>query len=151
MSNKIQPSQSKHLILSLIISSILACVLAIVPLWASAAQTMNTANKAGPTASIDHSKMEGMKNMDARKDIKHMDGTKHTPGMSMTGDADYDFAVNMRMHHQMAVDMSQTQLKNGKSLKLRTMATSIIAAQKKEITELDKWIKSAKKPAAIAK
>ena len=65
----------------------------------------------------------------------------------MTGDVDYDFAVNMRMHHQMAVDMSQAQLKSGKSPKLRSLATNIIAAQKKEIAVLDLWLKTAKKPA----
>ena len=152
MSHQIQSSPSKRLILSLSISLIFASVLAIVPLWASAAETMKAATKPVPTAPMDHSKMEGMKDMKDMKDMngmngmKHMDGTKHMEGMSMTGDVDYDFAVNMRMHHQMAVDMSQAQLKNGKSPKLRTMATNIIAAQKKEIAVLDQWIKASKKP-----
>lgn len=61
-------------------------------------------------------------------------------GMSMTGDVDYDFAVNMRKHHQMALTMAEAQLKNGKNAMLRDMATKIIAAQKKEIAELDRWI-----------
>lgn len=61
-------------------------------------------------------------------------------GMSMTGDVDYDFAVNMRKHHQMALTMSEAQLRNGKNATLRTMATEIIAAQKEEIAELDRWI-----------
>ena len=148
MSHQIQASPSKRLILSLSISVIFASVLAIVPLWASAAETMKAATKPVVTAPMDHSKMEGMNGMDGMKDMngmKHMDGTKHTAGMSMTGDVDYDFAVNMRMHHQMAVEMSQAQLKNGKSPKLRTMATNIIAAQKKEIASLDEWIKASKK------
>ena len=146
MSHQIQASPSKRLLLSLSISVIFASVLAIVPLWASAAETMKQATKPVPTMPMDHSKMEGMKDMNGMNGMKHMDGTKHTEGMSMTGDVDYDFAVNMRMHHQMAVDMSQAQLKNGKSPKLRTMATSIIAAQKKEIASLDQWIKATKKP-----
>lgn len=129
-------SQSRRLILFLCVSVTLASVLAIVPLWASAAETMKAATKPVATAQIDHSKMTGM---------------KHMEGMSMTGDVDYDFAVNMRMHHQMAVDMSQAQLKNGKSPKLRTMATNIISAQKKEIAELDQWINATKKPVAISK
>lgn len=77
--------------------------------------------------------MSGMKDMSDMKD------------MSMTGDVDYDFAANMRMHHQMAVEMSQAQLKNGKSPKLRAMATNIIAAQKKEIATLDAWMAAHKK------
>jgi len=146
MSHQIQASPSKRLILSLSISLIFASVLAIVPLWASAAETMKATTKPVPTVPMDHSKMEGMNGMKDMNGMKHMDGTKHTEGMSMTGDVDYDFAVNMRMHHQMAVDMSQAQLKNGKSPKLRTMATNIIAAQKKEIAVLDQWIKESKKP-----
>ena len=61
-------------------------------------------------------------------------------GMSMTGDVDYDFAVNMRKHHQMALTMSQAQLKNGKNAEMRDMANKIMVAQKKEIAELDRWI-----------
>ena len=67
-------------------------------------------------------------------------------GMSMTGDTDYDFAANMRMHHQMAVDMSQAELKNGKNPQMLLMAKDIIAAQKKEIATFDKWMKAHKKP-----
>ncbi len=60
-------------------------------------------------------------------------------GMSMTGDADYDFAVNMRKHHQMAVTMAQAEMKNGKNAEMRDMASKIIVAQRKEIAELDRW------------
>lgn len=61
-------------------------------------------------------------------------------GMSMTGNVDYDFAVNMRKHHQMALVMAQAQMKNGKDSVMRAMANKIIVAQKKEIAELDRWI-----------
>lgn len=71
---------------------------------------------------------------------------KQMGGMSMTGDVDYDFAANMRMHHQMAVEMSQAELKNGKNPEMLRMAKDIIAAQKKEIAVLDQWIKANKKP-----
>lgn len=151
MSPQIQESPSKRLIFTLTISIILTSILAIVPLWAGAAEPMKTTTKPVPTAPMDHSKMEGMKDMKHMEAMKDMGGMKHMEGMSMTGDVDYDFAVNMRMHHQMAVDMSQALLKNGKSPKLRTMASNIIAAQKKEIAELDLWIKSTKKPVAISK
>lgn len=62
--------------------------------------------------------------------------------MAMTGDVDYDFAVNMRKHHQMALMMSEAQLKQGKDGALGVMATQMIAAQKKEIAELDRWIET---------
>lgn len=66
----------------------------------------------------------------------------HAPmdGMSMTGDMDYDFAANMRKHHQMAVDMSQAQLRDSKDAKLQQMARDMIAAQNKEIAAFDAWL-----------
>lgn len=97
----------------------------------NAGEPAKTDSKTMSAEPMDHSKMAGMRHMD---------------DMSMTGDVDYDFAVNMRTHHQMAVDMAKAQLKNGKSPKLRSLATNIIAAQKKEIAVLDQWIKTAKKP-----
>lgn len=69
-----------------------------------------------------------------------MSDMKAHQGMSMTGDVDYDFAMNMRRHHQMALTMSQAQLKNGKDASMRDLATKIIAAQKKEIAVIDRWI-----------
>lgn len=74
--------------------------------------------------------------------MKHADKgeMKGHGGMSMTGDVDYDFAVNMRKHHQMALMMAQAELKNGKDSTMLAMANKIIVAQKKEIAELDQWI-----------
>ena len=60
--------------------------------------------------------------------------------MFATGDVDFDYAVNLRIHHQLAVDMSQAQLKNGKSLKLRSLAQQIITAHNREIAILDRWM-----------
>ncbi len=60
--------------------------------------------------------------------------------MSMTGDKDYDFAINMRRHHQMALMMAEAQLENGKDAAMHDLASATIAAQKKEIAELDGWI-----------
>jgi len=70
-------------------------------------------------------------------------------GMSATGDVDYDFAVNMRMHHQAAVDMSQSLLDTGKDPELLGLARKIVAAQKQEITVLDKWIAANKKSTPV--
>lgn len=67
-------------------------------------------------------------------------GANAHAGMSMTGDVDYDFAVNMRKHHQMALTMAEAQLRNGKSTTLRDLATEMIGAQKQEISQLDRWI-----------
>lgn len=60
--------------------------------------------------------------------------------MQMSGDADKDFATMMKMHHQHGVHMSEMELAHGKSPEMKAMAKKIIAEQKKEIAELDKWL-----------
>lgn len=101
------------------------------PMWAHADGTEMSDSTSMPSESMEHSKTDGMKHMD---------------DMSMTGDTDYDFAANMRTHHQMAVDMSEAQVKNGKNPQIVQMAKDIIAAQTKEITVLDEWLEAYKKP-----
>ena len=67
--------------------------------------------------------------------------------MKMTGDADYDFASMMAMHHKMALDMAEIELKDGRDPKIQAMARKIIDSQKKEIAEFEAW-KKEHKPAA---
>jgi len=61
--------------------------------------------------------------------------------MPMSGNVDRDFAAMMKMHHESAIRMSQSELQNGKDPQLREMATRIIEAQKQEIAQLDQWLK----------
>lgn len=67
-------------------------------------------------------------------------GATNKHAMFATGDIDFDYAVNLRLHHQLAVDMSQAQIRNGKNPKLRSMAMNVIAAHNKEIAILDRWM-----------
>ena len=60
--------------------------------------------------------------------------------MKMTGNVDVDFAMMMRHHHQGAIDMAQSELREGKNPQMRKLAQDIIAAQKKEIAQLDKFL-----------
>lgn len=60
--------------------------------------------------------------------------------MFATGDVDFDYAVNLRMHHQLAVDLSQAHIRNGKNPKLRSMAMQVVSAHNKEIAILDRWM-----------
>lgn len=60
--------------------------------------------------------------------------------MAMTGNSDVDFAMMMRIHHQGAIDMAQAELRDGKDAQMRKMAKDIIAAQKKEIAQFDKFL-----------
>lgn len=57
-----------------------------------------------------------------------------------TGDADVDFMQQMRGHHSAAVAMSETQLANGKDAEARALAEKIIAEQKTEIAQIDRWL-----------
>lgn len=114
-----------------------ALAVAVMATTSACSKAPEPAKHAAKSEPMDHSKMDGMKDMG---------GMKHMDGMSMTGDTNYDFAANMRMHHQMAVDMSEALLKNGKDPQLLQMARDIIAAQKKEIAVLDQWLAAHKKP-----
>ena len=66
-----------------------------------------------------------------------MDGMQKMP---MSGDTDKDFAMMMKLHHQQALNMAELELANGKSAEMKAMARQIIAAQKKEIAQFDKWL-----------
>ena len=67
--------------------------------------------------------------------------------MKMSGNADVDFAMMMRIHHLGAIDMAQAELRDGKDAQMRRMAKSIIAAQKKEVAQFDKFLANQGKPA----
>ena len=82
--------------------------------------------------------MKDMKGMDMKGMMK--DNNDKMSTMQMTGNADVDFAMMMRNHHQGAIDMAQAELKDGKAPEMRKMAQNIIAAQKKEIAQLDKFL-----------
>lgn len=76
------------------------------------------------------------------KDMQGMmkDSNEKMSSMQMTGKPDVDFAMMMRIHHQGAIDMAQAELRDGKAPEMRKMAQNIIAAQKKEIAQLDKFL-----------
>jgi len=57
----------------------------------------------------------------------------------MTGDADHDFVSMMLPHHAGAVDMAKAELRYGRDPQMRTLARNIIAAQDKEIAEMQSW------------
>lgn len=59
-----------------------------------------------------------------------------------TGDADVDFMQQMRVHHVAAIAMSETELAHGRDEQARTLAEQIIAEQRREIAEIDGWLKA---------
>ena len=77
-----------------------------------------------------------------RMDMKAMmqDMNDKMSSMPMTGRQDVDFAMMMRIHHQGAIEMAQVEIRSGKEPKMKKMAKEIVAAQKKEIAEIDKFL-----------
>ena len=69
------------------------------------------------------------------------DMQKKVSAMNMTGKTDIDFAMMMVAHHQAAIDMARAELESGKDPAMRSMAKKIIAAQTKEIAQLEAWLK----------
>ncbi len=129
MSQHIKHNSSSRFTLLMRAVLMVVAVMAAAPTLANAAEPAKSETMPMPSEQMDQSKI-----------------TKQLGGMSMTGDVDYDFATNMRMHHQMAIEMAQTELKSGKNQEMLHMAKDIIAAQKKEIAVFDQWIKANKKP-----
>ncbi|MBC7599119.1 MAG: DUF305 domain-containing protein [Polaromonas sp.] len=86
--------------------------------------------------------MTGSSAMAGGMDMKTMmkDMNEKMSSMPMTDNQDIDFAMMMRVHHQGAIDMAEAELGSGKEPQMRKMAKDIIAAQKKEIAQLDKFL-----------
>ena len=101
------------------------------------AQTDKAPHGHGHSHGADGASMPAGK-MDMKAMMKENNGMMSS--MKMTGNPDVDFAMMMRVHHQGAIQMAEAQLRDGKEPQMRTMATEIIAAQKKEIAQLDQFL-----------
>lgn len=55
---------------------------------------------------------------------------------------DEAFLLEMIVHHQGAVEMAELALKNAKHQEIRDLANAIIVAQKKEIGDMQSWLKN---------
>lgn len=59
-----------------------------------------------------------------------------------TGDADVDFMMQMKAHHQGAIEMAKVALANGTDPAVKKLANEIVSAQEKEIKTIDQWLKA---------
>lgn len=108
------------------------------------ASQAQSAKPMAPAASMpmDHMQKGSAGSSDMKQSMmSSMDSMKT---MQMSGDTDKDFAMMMKIHHQGAVDMAQMELAHGKSPAMKDMAKKIIAAQKKEIAQFDRWLATQK-------
>jgi uncharacterized protein (DUF305 family) len=76
----------------------------------------------------------------ATRDYKSSMTTMMDKMPTFTGDADADFMMQMRGHHQSAIAMATVELANGKDPEARALAKTIIDAQKAEIAQIGTWL-----------
>jgi uncharacterized protein (DUF305 family) len=60
--------------------------------------------------------------------------------VDFTGKPDRDFVLMMIPHHQGAIEMAKVELEHGADPAIRALAEAIIAAQEKEIADMQAWL-----------
>ena len=68
------------------------------------------------------------------------DMTAQMDAMTMTEDADHDFAMMMKMHHEGAINMGNKELEKGDDATIKAMAQTMINMQQAEIQELQAFM-----------
>lgn len=89
---------------------------------------------------------DGKELSEASKEFEDASQKMHKDmAITYTNDVDIDFVKGMIPHHQGAIDQANVFLKYTKDQRLRRLALGIIAAQKKEIRFMQRWLKEREK------
>ena len=96
---------------------------------------------------------EGLSDNPVIRDYQVANNRMHADmAIEFSGDADLDFLRGMIPHHQGAIDMANSLLRDGKDPQMLKMAKDIISAEKKEIAVLDAFLaRNGKAPSGSAK
>lgn len=70
--------------------------------------------------------------------------SKAMAAVPMTGNTDHDFVAMMIPHHQGGIDMARFELANGHDPAMRKLAKAVVAAQEREIADMQAWLKAHK-------
>ncbi|MFN3511360.1 MAG: DUF305 domain-containing protein, partial [Tsuneonella troitsensis] len=79
---------------------------------------------------------------------KEANDRMHAGMASVDADPDVAFMQGMLAHHKGAVEMSEVALEHADDPEARALATAIIAAQGKEITQMEAWLAKRGKPSS---
>jgi uncharacterized protein (DUF305 family) len=88
-----------------------------------------------------------MDNMQAQSPYPHVNalmaanaGMMTAMNPTFTGNPDRDFVLMMIPHHEGAIEMAKVELEHGTNPAIRALAEAIIAAQEKEIADMEAWL-----------
>ena len=148
MSENPRRFRSKTIPMSICTVTFAALTLALAPTYATAGEQTRDETASGAPAQPHRMKVNSPSRAPCSNETQGTQETRPLDGASASGNVDYDFAANMRDHHQRAVEMAQAQLVNGTNPAMRGMANEIIATQNKEIIALDQWLATHRSSAA---
>lgn len=106
----------------------------------ASAQQVDHSGHAGHTQAKSKDLTDASKEYEAAMTKMHTDMS-----IPYSNDVDVDFVRGMIPHHQGAIDQAKILLKYSKNPRLRRLAGGIIAAQRREILFMQKWIEAREK------
>lgn len=115
-------------------------IVAIIAIVAIAGVSIYAISKNEDNKMMDDNKMSSNSSQQATAGAVDKNSSEYKTYSELKGE-DYDkmFLANMIAHHQGAVDMANLALTNAKHQEIKDMANAIIAAQTKEIGDMQGW------------